>query len=137
MNDIFSMIDLMSEFPAVDTSRMGIEGWSRGGMMACLALRRTHRFRAAIVVGGLSDLERMAADYKLEVDTRTGFVTLDLRRISELDTEDVARLEAKLGSPELHVPVTHAKIFGWYDNVYGSYTNLLGDLTVHVHETLN
>jgi len=62
VNDIFSMIDLMSEFPVVDTSRMGIEGWSRGGMMACLALRRTPRFRAAIVVGGLSDLERMAAD---------------------------------------------------------------------------
>ena len=36
----------------------------------------------------------------------------------------------------LEVPVTHAKIFGWYDNEYGSYTNLLGDLTVHVHANL-
>ena len=30
------------------------------------------------------------------------------------------------------MPVTHAKIFGWYDNEYGSYTNMLGDLAVHV-----
>jgi glyceraldehyde 3-phosphate dehydrogenase len=35
------------------------------------------------------------------------------------------------------VPVTHAKIFGWYDNEYGSYTNLLGDLTVHVARMLD
>ena len=80
--------------------------------------------RAAVVIEGV------------ETHTRTGFVTLDLERISELDAEDVSRLKAKLGSPELHVPVTHAKIFGWYDNEYGSYTNLLGDLTVHVHEAL-
>jgi glyceraldehyde 3-phosphate dehydrogenase len=33
--------------------------------------------------------------------------------------------------------VTHAKIFGWYDNEYGSYTNMLGDLTVHVHRALD
>jgi len=26
----------------------------------------------------------------------------------------------------------HAKVFGWYDNEYGSYTNMLADLTVHV-----
>ena len=81
--------------------------------------------RAALVIEGV------------ETHTRTGFVTLDLHRISELDPGDVARLEAKLGSAEVHVPVTHAKIFGWYDNEYGSYTNLLGDLTVHVHRALD
>jgi glyceraldehyde 3-phosphate dehydrogenase len=34
------------------------------------------------------------------------------------------------------VPVTQAKIFGWYDNGYGSYTNLLGELSVHMDRTL-
>jgi glyceraldehyde 3-phosphate dehydrogenase len=29
-----------------------------------------------------------------------------------------------------------AKIFGWYDNEYGSYTNRLGDLTVYIHKSL-
>ena len=41
-----------------------------------------------------------------------------------------------LPPPVLEVPVTHAKVFAWYDNEYGSYTNALGDLTVHVHSSL-
>lgn len=32
--------------------------------------------------------------------------------------------------------MTHAKIIGWYDNEYGSYTNLLGDLSVHEQDAL-
>lgn len=63
VDDIFTMIDLLPELePAVDTTRIGLDGWSRGGMMALLALRRSARFRAAVLVGSLSDLERMAAD---------------------------------------------------------------------------
>jgi dipeptidyl aminopeptidase/acylaminoacyl peptidase len=63
VDDIFTMIDLLPELePAADTSRVGLDGWSRGGMMALLALRRSDRFRAAVLVGSLSDLERMAAD---------------------------------------------------------------------------
>lgn len=36
--------------------------------------------------------------------------------------------------PMLNVPVTQAVIYGWYDNELGSYTNMLGDLTVHIRE---
>lgn len=32
----------------------------------------------------------------------------------------------------LEVPVTQSVIYGWYDNELGSYTNMLGDLTVSV-----
>ncbi|MBU0944293.1 MAG: glyceraldehyde-3-phosphate dehydrogenase [Proteobacteria bacterium] len=32
----------------------------------------------------------------------------------------------------LNVPITQAVIYGWYDNELGSYTNMLGDLTVQV-----
>jgi glyceraldehyde 3-phosphate dehydrogenase len=35
-------------------------------------------------------------------------------------------------SPILEIPVTQAVIYGWYDNELGSYTNMLGDLTVSV-----
>ena len=63
VDDIFTMIDLLPELePAADTTRIGLDGWSRGGMMALLALRRSSRFRATVLVGSLSDLERMAAD---------------------------------------------------------------------------
>jgi glyceraldehyde 3-phosphate dehydrogenase len=36
----------------------------------------------------------------------------------------------------MEVPVTQAVIYGWYDNELGSYTNMLGDLTVSVAERM-
>lgn len=63
-----------------------------------------------------------------ETHTLTGLVSVDLRRIPGLDGTACAKLE----EPVINVPVTHAKIFGWYDNEFGSYTNMLGDLTVHI-----
>ena len=56
-----------------------------------------------------------------------------MSQVPDIDPELLERLAASV----IRVPVTHAKIFGWYDNEYGSYTNLLGDLTVHVHRTLD
>jgi glyceraldehyde 3-phosphate dehydrogenase (phosphorylating) len=67
----------------------------------------------------------------VETHTRTGFVEVDLAHVPRLD----AAL-AGLAETRIQLPVTHAKIFGWYDNEYGSYTNLLGDLTVHVYRSL-
>lgn len=68
-----------------------------------------------------------------ETHTRTGFVAVDLRQIAGLDPA----MLAKLDDPVIRLPVTHAKIFGWYDNEYGSYTNMLGDLTVHIADQLD
>jgi len=64
--------------------------------------------------------------------TRTAFIEVDLTQIPGLPQE----LLSSLTSDMLRVPVVHAKIFGWYDNEYGSFTNRLGDLTVHVHKHL-
>ena len=68
-----------------------------------------------------------------ETHTRTGFVNVDLGQIPGLDPEVIRDLD----SATVKMPVTHAKVFGWYDNEYGGYTNLLGDLTVHVHQVLD
>jgi glyceraldehyde 3-phosphate dehydrogenase len=77
--------------------------------------------RAAVVVEGV------------ETHTRTGFVALDLASVPGLSDDARSHLPAE----PVEIPVTHAKIFGWYDNEYGSYTNLLGDLSVHVHRALD
>ena len=61
--------------------------------------------------------------------TRTGMINLDLKNIPELSFQPDQ-------NPEIRIPVTHAKIFGWYDNEYGSYVNRLGDLTCYVHSQL-
>ena len=68
----------------------------------------------------------------VETHTRTGFADIDLSRIPNIDGSFDG-----LANPVVQVPVTHAKVFGWYDNEYGSYTNLLGDLSVHIHRTLD
>jgi glyceraldehyde 3-phosphate dehydrogenase len=64
--------------------------------------------------------------------TRTAFIDVDL---SQIPTMPAA---VKTGSSKdiLRIPVVHAKVFGWYDNEYGSYTNRMGDLTVYVHKSL-
>ena len=90
-----------------------------------------------------SEEQNVAADVKgmraavvieaSETHTRTGFVDLDLTMVPGIPSDALSRLNAT----RIRVPVTHAKIFGWYDNEYGSYTNLLGDLTVHLHRNMD
>ncbi|MBN1827351.1 MAG: glyceraldehyde-3-phosphate dehydrogenase [Candidatus Eisenbacteria bacterium] len=68
-----------------------------------------------------------------ETHTRTGFVFIDLEGLPGMTPELLARFPEKV----VRQPVTHAKIFGWYDNEYGSYTNRLGDLTVYVADRMD
>ncbi len=64
--------------------------------------------------------------------TRTAFIDVDLSYVPDLpDT-----VKKSLTGNTLKVPVVHAKIFGWYDNEYGSYTNRMGDLTTYIHQSL-
>jgi glyceraldehyde 3-phosphate dehydrogenase len=56
---------------------------------------------------------------------------------SDLDLEGRGPLPGAMkaaypGLREVRVPVTHAKIFGWYDNELGSYTGRLGQLTAQI-----
>jgi glyceraldehyde 3-phosphate dehydrogenase len=64
--------------------------------------------------------------------TRTAFIEIDLSHVPNLPTEFLKTLSQST----MRLPVVHAKIFGWYDNEYGSYTNRMGDLTVYVHKSL-
>ena len=64
--------------------------------------------------------------------TRTAFIPVDLAHIPNLPAGLLDSIEEKT----LQLPVVHAKIFGWYDNEYGSFTNRMGDLTVYLHKNL-
>lgn len=55
-----------------------------------------------------------------ETHTRTGFINLPPETLASIGLPSDA---------EVQIPVTHAKLFGWYDNEYGSYVNCLGELT--------
>ncbi|MDF2592515.1 MAG: Glyceraldehyde-3-phosphate dehydrogenase, type [Clostridia bacterium] len=62
-----------------------------------------------------------------ETHTRTGFLQLDSAMLSDCGMEN---------AQDVRIPVTHAKIFGWYDNEFGSYVNSLGKLTVYVDKNM-
>lgn len=62
VNDVLNLIPLLSSISQADTSRMGMFGWSRGGMMTYIALTKTARIKAAVVGSGVSDLIEAAKD---------------------------------------------------------------------------
>ncbi len=56
LNDVLNLKKVAEEIESADTSRWGIEGWSRGGMMTYLTLTKDHDFKAAVVSGGIANL---------------------------------------------------------------------------------
>jgi len=63
-----------------------------------------------------------------ETHTRTASISVNLEHVKSCN------FEPGIVPPVLEVPVTQAVIYGWYDNELGSYTNMLGDLTVSIAE---
>jgi len=72
-------------------------------------------FPAAIIIEGT------------ETHTRTGFIPVNAATLRECGVS---------ADVDINIPVTHAKIFGWYDNEMGSYVNFLGKLTVYVDKNM-
>lgn len=66
-------------------------------------------FKASAVIEGV------------ETATKTGFLPIPTQVINDMDAVG-----------ELQLPVTHAKIFGWYDNEFGSYVNSLSNILIHI-----
>ncbi|MFW2367231.1 MAG: type I glyceraldehyde-3-phosphate dehydrogenase [Desulforhopalus sp.] len=64
-----------------------------------------------------------------ETHTRTANIQVNLAK---------AKAESLVAGadPILNVPVTQAVVYGWYDNELGSYTNMLGDLTVQISDEM-
>jgi len=62
-----------------------------------------------------------------ETHTRTGFLKFPVKQLKSLGLDK---------NSDINLPVTHAKIFGWYDNELGSYVNCLGKLTAYVHQRM-
>ena len=61
IHDVLNLIPLVESLPNADPSRIGMYGWSRGGLMTYLTLTRTDRIKAAVVGGALTDLASLSA----------------------------------------------------------------------------
>ena len=70
-------------------------------------------YKAAIVIEGV------------ETHTRTGFMPVYAKSLQKYGIDF---------SQDIQIPVTHAKIFGWYDNEMGSYVHFLNRLVQYVDQ---
>lgn len=59
VDDVLNLFPLLKQLPQANVSKTGMLGKSRGGMMTYLALMRTKKIKAAVVMGGLADLRLM------------------------------------------------------------------------------
>lgn len=62
VDDVLNLIPLLEHLAQVDAKRIGMIGWSRGGMMTYLALARTDRIRAAVLEAAITDLAATLRD---------------------------------------------------------------------------
>jgi len=67
-----------------------------------------------------------------ETHTRTAHICVDPSKIPGFRPEAFP----KEGPCPIEIPVTQTVIYGGYDNELGSYTNMMGDLTVKIAEGL-
>lgn len=55
VNDITILTEVLKEIEDADTTKIGMYGWSRGGMMTYIALTKTDKIKAAVVGGAVAD----------------------------------------------------------------------------------
>ncbi len=56
VNDVLNLIEEAKKFELSDEKLIGMEGWSRGGMMSYLTLTKTDVVKCCVIVAGLADL---------------------------------------------------------------------------------
>ncbi len=62
VNDILNLLPVISQMDKADTSRLGVFGWSRGGMMTYKVLSKSCQFKAAVIGAGVADAFRNIKD---------------------------------------------------------------------------
>ncbi len=60
LNDILVFHKMIKSHPNIDGSKIGMFGWSRGGMMTYLALAKVKWVKAVVCIAGLANMVRQA-----------------------------------------------------------------------------
>ncbi|MEO7487026.1 MAG: prolyl oligopeptidase family serine peptidase, partial [Ferruginibacter sp.] len=58
IDDVLNLFPLLNHVENADTSKIGMMGGSRGGMMTYLALTKTNLIKAAVVISGIGDFKQ-------------------------------------------------------------------------------
>ena len=62
INDVLNLFPLIDNLPQANTEKIGMFGWSRGGMMTYITNTRTKRLKAIAVGGAVSDVKKSFDD---------------------------------------------------------------------------
>ncbi len=115
--DVLNLIPLLESMDNVDASRIGMMGHSRGGLMTYLALARTTRIKAAVILAGAADLAgsldrrpEMARVYEKAIDASGAQLASELRKRSAVNWADKLPKDVPLllvhGTADWRVPPT-------------------------------
>ncbi|WP_349314351.1 prolyl oligopeptidase family serine peptidase [Chitinophaga sp. MM2321] len=81
VNSIVSAAEYLAKFPWVDSTRMGIQGHSRGGYQTNYVITQTNLFAAAMSASGFSDFVSLYGGVRASGDTRKSGMELRYQRI--------------------------------------------------------
>jgi dipeptidyl aminopeptidase/acylaminoacyl peptidase len=62
INDVLNLTETIKTIKKADPTRIGMFGWSRGGMMTYLSLKHSNKIKTAVIGNGPSDLEKLIID---------------------------------------------------------------------------
>ena len=91
VNDIIILTEVLEEVAAADTDKIGMYGWSRGGMMTYIALTKTNRIKAAVVGGAISDVYENIKD---RPEMETGVLAELIPNYAENKEEEIEKRSA-------------------------------------------
>ena len=85
VNDVVILPKVLAELKKADTSRLGMYGWSRGGMMTYMAITKMINIKAIVVGGGVTDhIELLKDRPKMESVYAELVPDYETRKIEEL-----------------------------------------------------
>jgi dipeptidyl aminopeptidase/acylaminoacyl peptidase len=100
--DLENLVPIARELPSVDPKNLFVLGYSRGGMMAAMALRRKLPVRAAAFYSGAFDLEHEAASRpEMDRNFREMIPGYDQRPAEELRRRSAVTWADEIGVPAL------------------------------------
>jgi dipeptidyl aminopeptidase/acylaminoacyl peptidase len=120
--DVLALFDIIDQRESLDGNRIGMVGWSRGGIMTMLVAARSKRLKAVVLGGTPSDLLK-------GLKSRPDMEQVFMERIPNYATEKEAALNQRSplflleetdprlpilvlhGSADVQAPVTHALDF--------------------------
>lgn len=62
INDVLNLTETIKTIPKADSNRIGMFGWSRGGMMTYLSLKYSNQIKTAVIGNGPTDLVKLIID---------------------------------------------------------------------------